>query len=69
LGLLLLAPSVALAQDEPSVITEDSTPTVMSREQWRERVLEAKRRARQVTIEQRGRMSYQVPPPSRAEVP
>jgi hypothetical protein len=67
LGLLVLPPSAALAQDEPSVTTEDATPTDMSREQWRERILEAKRRARQVAIEQRGRMSYQVAPPSREE--
>jgi hypothetical protein len=39
---------------------EDNAPQGMSREQWRERVAQAKRRVRQVAIEQRGRMSYQV---------
>lgn len=41
-------------------------PVDMSREQWRARIEEARRRSRQVAIEQRARMRYE--PPSREEL-
>jgi hypothetical protein len=44
---------------------KDNTPVDMTRGQWRERVLEAKRRARQFAQEHRGRPSFD--PPSLAD--
>jgi hypothetical protein len=51
-----------LAQDATSSpAAEDASPPNMSREQWRERVVEAKRRARQLALENRGRIMFNAP--------
>ena len=55
-----------LAQDATSPpAAEDGVPLDMSREQWRERVAEAKHRARRLALENRGRLT--LIPPSAAE--
>jgi hypothetical protein len=52
----------AFAQEAMSDLApEDDAPLDMSRDQWRERVGEAKRRARQFTLEQRGRPTFDPP--------
>ena len=40
---------------------EDDAPLDISRGQWRERVAEAKRRARQFVLEHRGRSTFDTP--------
>jgi hypothetical protein len=58
--------SDCLAQDAMSNSSaEDGLSLDMSREQWRERVAEAKRRARQLALENRSRTMYR--PPSAAD--
>lgn len=55
----------SLAQDATSISAAQGGPPLdMSREQWRERVVEAKRRAKQFALENRGRIAL---PPSAAE--
>jgi hypothetical protein len=52
----------AFAQEAMSNLApEDDAPPDMSREQWRERVAEAKRRARQFALERRGRPTFENP--------
>jgi hypothetical protein len=52
----------AFAQEAMSNLApEDDAPLDMSREQWRERVAEAKRRARQFALERRGRPTFENP--------
>jgi hypothetical protein len=56
LGCLQLFGASSFAHDEISTVApEDDAPLDMSRDQWRERVAEARRRARQFTLEHRGR--------------
>jgi hypothetical protein len=61
--------NVSFAQDAIDIAADiaaaEPPPFDMSREQWRERVAEAKRRSRQVVIEQRGRAVFL--PPTRDE--
>jgi hypothetical protein len=54
----------AFAQDAISNSVPDA-PLDMSRDQWRERVAEARRRARQFALEHRGRPTFD--PPSTAD--
>ena len=54
-----------LAQDATSLPAVEDGPLDMSRELWRERVAEAKRRARRFALENRGRSALS--PPSAAE--
>jgi hypothetical protein len=50
------------AQDAISnAAPEDDTPVDMSRDQWRERVAEARRRSRQFALEHRGRPVFDPP--------
>ncbi len=66
LGLLQPLAGSSFAEDtiSPSM-TGDDAPVDMSRQQWRERVAEAKRRAREYAVERRSRPAPD--PPSRAE--
>jgi hypothetical protein len=66
-GRSISVPEPVFAEDAVTVVPEDAGPIDMPRVQWRERILEDKRRARQLAIGQRGRMPYQPPPPSREE--
>src|ERR1700682_3119941 len=62
LGLLQPFAGSSFAQDAMSnPPPEDDAPLDMSRDQWRERVAEAKRRARQFVLEHRGRSTLDTP--------
>jgi hypothetical protein len=65
LGLLSLLQPLAgnsFAQHAMSnAVPEDDTPVDMSRDQWRERVAEARRRSQQFALEHRGRPAFDAP--------
>src|ERR1700730_5567481 len=62
LGLLQPLAGTSFAQDAmSSPAPEDDAPLDISRGQWRERVAEAKRRARQFVLEHRGRSTFDTP--------
>jgi hypothetical protein len=62
LGLLQPLAGSSFAQDVMSnPAPEDDAPMDMSRDQWRERVAEAKRRARKFALEHRGRPTFDTP--------
>jgi hypothetical protein len=58
--------ATTFAQDATSnAAAEDDAPLAMSRDQWRERVAEARRRSQQYALEHRGRPAFD--PPSIAD--
>ena len=62
LGCLQLFGASSFAQEAISTAApEDDAPLDMGRDQWRERVAEAKHRARQFTLEHRGRPVFDTP--------
>jgi hypothetical protein len=66
LGLSQPFAGISFAQDAISnPALEDDVPRDMSRDQWRERVAEARRRARQFALEHRGHPGFD--PPSIAD--
>jgi hypothetical protein len=64
LGFLQLPVKKSFAQDRmgETIAQEDDAPLDMSRDQWRERVGAAKRRAQRFALEQRGRATFYASP-------
>lgn len=69
-GLLLLAivscgpgGMVCLAEDGPPAAINDNSAPQLSRDAWRQRVQEAKRRAREIAIDRRNHPELYLPPP------